>query len=88
LQAGVAPPQRDVLAFVHSAHIPLSEPLVMHAGAMDSEHAFEAPEPYSPLHAVQVPFEQMGFVPEHWAFDTHSTHVLVATSHVGVGALH
>jgi hypothetical protein len=60
------------------------------AGAVAVKHAAVAAEPRSPLQATHLCWvvSQIGFEPEHCAFDEHSTHVPVAGSHALVGAAH
>ena len=56
--------------------MPAFAPDVTHAGAAAVAHAAVAPEPRSPLHAMQVPAGlQIGVAPEQSAFDPHATHV-------------
>lgn len=58
-----------------------------HAGKAAVAQAALAPEPRSPLQGTQVPAAlQIGLAPEHCAFETHSTHVLVTGSQALVGA--
>jgi len=56
--------------------VPAFAPAVTHAGAAAVAHAAVAPEPRSPLHAMQVPAAlQIGVAPEQSAFEPHATHV-------------
>lgn len=87
LQAGVGAAQRVRLLFEHCTQVPASGPVARHAGLSSAVHAFVAPLPKSPLHGTHEPPEQIGVAPEHCAFDTHCTHVLVVVSHWGFDPL-
>jgi hypothetical protein len=59
-----------------------------HAGADALEHAAEAPDPRSPLHAVQAPPLQTGALPPQLALVLHCTHTFLFVSQNGVAPPH
>jgi hypothetical protein len=85
LQTAVEPVHRESFAAVHCTQAPVAR---LQAGAVVVGQAAEAAVPLSPLQGTQSPPAQTGFVPEHWAFDVHSTQVFVDTLQSGVGAAH